>query len=88
MPGIASAATAVVIGAVGAARRPFTLYRSQFKPSDQLARPYVMLGVNVYAAETDGEARRLFTSVQQAFVRLRRGQPSRLPRPSRTSRSS
>ena len=42
----------------------------------------------VYAAETDGEARRLFTSVQQAFVRLRRGQPSRLPRPSRTSRSS
>jgi luciferase family oxidoreductase group 1 len=56
-------------------------YRSQFQPSDQLARPYVMLGVNVFAADTDEEARRLFTSVQQAFVRLRRGQPSRLPPP-------
>jgi luciferase family oxidoreductase group 1 len=56
-------------------------YRSQFRPSDQLARPYVMLGVNVFAAETDEEARRLFTSVQQAFVRLRRGEPSRLPPP-------
>jgi luciferase family oxidoreductase group 1 len=57
------------------------LYRSQFRPSDQLEKPYVMLGVNVFAADTDAEARRLFTSVQQAFVRLRRGQPSRLPPP-------
>jgi luciferase family oxidoreductase group 1 len=57
------------------------LYRSRFRPSDQLEKPYVMLGVNVFAAETDGEARRLFTSVQQAFVRLRRGEPSRLPPP-------
>jgi len=57
------------------------LYRSRFRPSDQLARPYVMLGANVFAADTDEEARRLFTSVQQAFVRLRRGQPSRLPPP-------
>jgi alkanesulfonate monooxygenase SsuD/methylene tetrahydromethanopterin reductase-like flavin-dependent oxidoreductase (luciferase family) len=40
-----------------------------------------MLGVNVFAADTDGEARRLFTSVQQAFVRLRRGEPSPLPPP-------
>ena len=57
------------------------LYRSRFRPSDQLEKPYVMLGVNVFAADTDEEARRMFTSVQQAFVRLRRGQPSRLPPP-------
>jgi luciferase family oxidoreductase group 1 len=57
------------------------LYRSQFQPSDQLDKPYVMLGVNVFAADTDEEARRLFTSVQQAFVRLRRGEPSPLPPP-------
>jgi luciferase family oxidoreductase group 1 len=57
------------------------LYRARFRPSDQLEKPYVMLGVNVFAAETDDEARRLFTSVQQAFVRLRRGEPSRLPPP-------
>jgi luciferase family oxidoreductase group 1 len=43
--------------------------------------PYVMLGVNVVAAETDGEARRLFSSAQQAFVNLRRGQPAPLPPP-------
>ena len=57
------------------------LYRSQFKPSERLARPYVILGVNVFAAGTDDEARRLFTSVQQAFVRLRRGAPTPLPPP-------
>jgi len=57
------------------------LYRSRFKPSEQLPRPYVMLGVNVFAADIDAEARRLFTSVQQAFVRLRRGEPTALPPP-------
>jgi len=57
------------------------IYRSRFKPSPQLDRPYVMLGVNVVAAETDVEARRLFTSLQQAFVNLRRGRPGRLPPP-------
>jgi luciferase family oxidoreductase group 1 len=57
------------------------LYRSRFRPSEQLDRPYVMLGVNVFAAETEAEARRLFTSVQQAFVRLRRGEPTPLPPP-------
>ena len=40
-----------------------------------------MLGVNVFAAETDEEARRLFTSLQQAFVNLRRGRPGKLPPP-------
>lgn len=49
------------------------LYRSNFQPSEQLDRPYAMVGVNVVAAETDREARRLFTSLQQQFLALRRG---------------
>jgi len=57
------------------------LYRERFKPSAQLERPYVMLGVNVFAAATDEEGRRLFTSLQQAFVNLRRGHPGPLPPP-------
>jgi luciferase family oxidoreductase group 1 len=57
------------------------IYRAQFQPSDQLDRPYVMLGFNVFAADTDGEAALLFTSLQQAFVNLRRGTPGRLPPP-------
>jgi len=57
------------------------LYRIRFKPSAQLERPHVMLGVNVFAAETDEEGRRLFTSLQQAFVNLRRGHPGQLPPP-------
>jgi luciferase family oxidoreductase group 1 len=57
------------------------LYRARFKPSAQLERPYVMLGVNLFAAETDDEGRRLFTSLQQAFVNLRRGHPGPLPPP-------
>jgi luciferase family oxidoreductase group 1 len=56
-------------------------YRARFKPSAQLERPYVMLGVNVFAAETDDEGGRLFTSLQQAFVNLRRGHPGPLPPP-------
>jgi len=57
------------------------VYRSRFRPSEQLDRPYVMLGVNVFAAATDAEARRHFTSLQQAFVNLRRGTPGQLPPP-------
>jgi luciferase family oxidoreductase group 1 len=57
------------------------LYRRLFRPSDRLAAPHVMLGVNVIAADTDREARLLQTSQQQAFVNLRRGQPGRLPPP-------
>jgi luciferase family oxidoreductase group 1 len=56
-------------------------YRAGFRPSSQLARPYVMLGINVFAADTDDEARRLFSSLQQAFVNLRRGNPGPLPPP-------
>ncbi len=61
--------------------RAIAIYRSRFEPSEQLDRPYVMCGVNVLAAETDAEARRLFTSQQQAFVNLRRGTPGRVPPP-------
>jgi luciferase family oxidoreductase group 1 len=57
------------------------LYRANFRPSERLAAPYVMLGVNVFAADTDAEARLLFSSLQQAFINLRTGRPGKLPRP-------
>jgi luciferase family oxidoreductase group 1 len=57
------------------------VYRAQFQPSERLARPYVMLGLNVIAADDDAEARTLFTSLQQAFVNIRRGRPAPLPPP-------
>jgi luciferase family oxidoreductase group 1 len=57
------------------------VYRAQFQPSAQLAAPYVMLGFNVFAADTDEEARFLATSAQQAFVNLRSGRPMQLPAP-------
>jgi luciferase family oxidoreductase group 1 len=56
-------------------------YRSEFKPSNELAKPYAMACIGVFAAETDAEARRLFTSLQQSFLNLRRGTPGPLPRP-------
>lgn len=58
-----------------------TLYRDRFEPSASLARPYAMLGVNVFAAQTDQEAQRLFTSAQQQFLMLRRGSPGKLKPP-------
>jgi luciferase family oxidoreductase group 1 len=51
------------------------VYRARFQPSTQLEKPYAMIGVNVVAAETDEEARYLFTTVQQAFTNLARGRP-------------
>ena len=57
------------------------VYREHFAPSAQLDRPYAMVGVNVIAADTDAEARRLFTTVQQSFTNLRRGQPGPQPPP-------
>ncbi|WP_019142944.1 LLM class flavin-dependent oxidoreductase [Noviherbaspirillum massiliense] len=57
------------------------LYRGLFRPSEQLDRPYVMLGFNVFAADTDDEARFLATSMQQAFVNLRTGRAGPLPPP-------
>jgi luciferase family oxidoreductase group 1 len=63
-------------------------YRSGFRPSRQLDRPYVMLGFNVFAADTDEEAEYLSTSMQQAFVNLRSGRPAPLPPPLRSYRDS
>ncbi len=57
------------------------IYRERFRPSEQLDRPHVMLGFNIFAAQTDSEARFLATSMQQAFVNLRSGRPSQLPPP-------
>jgi luciferase family oxidoreductase group 1 len=57
------------------------VYRSRFRPSQQLARPYLMLGFNIFAADTDAQAKYLATSMQQAFVNLRSGRPSQLPPP-------
>jgi luciferase family oxidoreductase group 1 len=59
------------------------LYRSTFRPSAQLDKPYVMLGFNVFAADTDEEAQYLATSMQQAFVNLRSGRPTPLKPPVR-----
>jgi luciferase family oxidoreductase group 1 len=57
------------------------IYRRDFKPSARLQRPYAVLGVNLVAAESDREARRLFTTQQQSFVNLRRGRPGLIPPP-------
>ena len=61
--------------------RATALYRERFRPSRRQARPHVMLGLNVVAADTDAEAAVLFTSLQQAFVNLRSGRPGKLPAP-------
>jgi luciferase family oxidoreductase group 1 len=57
------------------------LYRREFKPSSWLQKPYVIIGIGVYAAESDQEARRLFTSAQLQALSLIRGRPGRLPPP-------
>jgi len=57
------------------------LYRSRFRPSPRLTRPYVMLALNVVVADSDHEARRLFSTQQLAFVNLRRGRPGLVPPP-------
>lgn len=57
------------------------LYRARFEPSPYLDRPYVMLGFNVFAADSDDEAHYLASSWQQSFVNLRSGRPGRLPPP-------
>ncbi|MBN9046384.1 MAG: LLM class flavin-dependent oxidoreductase [Rhizobiales bacterium] len=61
--------------------RAMALYRERFEPSEYLQAPYVMLGLNVIAADTDKEANYLFTSQLQAFVNLRSGRPGKLPAP-------
>jgi len=67
--------------APGFMRQAVDLYRRTFRPSEQLDRPHVMLGLNVFAAETDAEARRLFSSLQQQFLALVRGTPGQLKPP-------
>ena len=59
------------------------IYRERFRPSAQLAAPYVMLGVNVIAAETDDEAQLLASSGRESVAALRAGRPIQLPPPSR-----
>jgi luciferase family oxidoreductase group 1 len=64
-----------------AMEQAIAIYRARFAPSDQLDRPYVMLALNVIAADSDEEGQRLFTSQQQGFLNLRRGTPGQLPPP-------
>ena len=59
------------------------IYRDRFKPSGQLKQPYLLLGVNVVAADTDDEARFLASSGRQSFASLRAGRPIPLPPPSK-----
>jgi luciferase family oxidoreductase group 1 len=57
------------------------IYRREFRPSVQLEQPYAMAAIGVFAAATDAEAKRLFTSQKLNFVNLRRGRPAPLPPP-------
>ncbi len=58
-----------------------TLYRRDFRPSEALEKPHVMVAMNVFAADTQGEAQTLASSQQQSFVALRTGNPGKLPPP-------
>ena len=58
-----------------------TLYRHRFTPSEYLDSPYVMLGFNIIAADTDDEAQFLASSIQRSFVNLRRGTPGKMQPP-------
>ncbi|MGE4322029.1 MAG: LLM class flavin-dependent oxidoreductase [Sphingobium sp.] len=57
------------------------IYRRDFRPSDTLDRPYVMAAFNVFAADTKAQAELIATSMQQTFVRLRTGEPGKVPPP-------
>ena len=67
--------------APAALMQAIAIYRERFEPSAQLNEPYVMLGMNVFAADTEEEAHFLRTTVLQSFVNLRRGMPGKLPLP-------
>ena len=67
--------------APGQLMQALDVYRAEFQPSAQLAKPYVMLGFNVFAADTDAEAHFRATSAQQAFVNSRTGRRGQLPPP-------
>lgn len=57
------------------------IYRRDFKPSEQLAEPYVLCGFNIFAADSDAEAEYLSSSMMQSFVALRTGNPGKMPPP-------
>ena len=61
--------------------RAINLYRQEFEPSEQLAKPHVILGYNICAADTEAEALLLRSSGLQAFLNLRQGNPGPLPKP-------
>jgi luciferase family oxidoreductase group 1 len=62
-------------------KQAISTYRTRFKPSAQLQKPYVMLGYNVFAADSEEEAVHLSSSMKQAFVQLRSGRPQALAPP-------
>jgi len=64
-------------------RQAIQIYRERFRPADARPAPYLMLGVNIVAADTDDQARFIATSGRQSFASLRRGMPTTLPPPSR-----
>ena len=57
------------------------IYRRTFRPSANWPKPHAMVGINVVAADTDEQAARLFTSIQQRFLGMQRGVRGALPRP-------
>ena len=67
--------------APAALMQALAVYREGFKPSAQLDKPHAMVGVNVFAAETDDEAKYLFTSAQQRVIGMFRGRRGQLPPP-------
>ena len=67
--------------APGMLKQAISVYRETFQPSEQLKEPYVMLGYNMIAADTDAEADRLASSLRRTFVNLRRGMPTQLAPP-------
>src|SRR5208337_3618921 len=67
--------------APGMMMQAMSMYREKFRPSAQRSAPNVMLGLHIVAAETDAEAKFLFSSLQQSFLNIRSGRPGRLPPP-------
>lgn len=61
--------------------RAIYLYRKHFQPSKACPEPYLMVAIGAYVAETDHEARRLFSTMQQQFLHLIRGTPGKVPPP-------
>ena len=70
--------------APGLLLRALELYRTQYRPSARWPRPYAVVCVNLIAADSDREARFLFTTLQQQFLRLYRGDAGKLPLPVQT----